>query len=120
MCLDKDILFKGNKIYSPDTCVFVPNRINNLFTKRQNDRGEYPIGVYYHKSKFNPQCSIYADFNKKYKQKHLGTFDTPEEAFHKYKKFKEQYIKEVAEEYKDLIPTKLYEAMCKYVVEIND
>lgn len=33
MELDKDILNKGNKIYSPNTCIFVPHNINNLFTK---------------------------------------------------------------------------------------
>lgn len=36
MCLDKDILNKGNKIYSPDTCIFVPETINKLFIK--NDK----------------------------------------------------------------------------------
>ena len=45
MCLDKDILCKGNKIYSRDTCVFVPQRINSLFTKCDNARGDNPIGV---------------------------------------------------------------------------
>ena len=45
MQLDKDILIKDNKIYSPKTCIFVPQRINKLFTKRQNDRGLCPIGV---------------------------------------------------------------------------
>ena len=43
MCLDKDILFKNNKIYSNNTCIFVPQFINTLFCKRQNDRGEYQI-----------------------------------------------------------------------------
>ena len=43
--LDKDILVKGNKIYSPETCCFVPRDINNLFLLRKNNRGDYPIGV---------------------------------------------------------------------------
>ena len=46
MALDKDILYKGNKIYSPNTCVFVPRKINNLFTKRQNQRGDSKIASY--------------------------------------------------------------------------
>ena len=45
MCLDKDILHKGNKIYNPNDCVFVNRIINNLFTKSNNIRGELPIGV---------------------------------------------------------------------------
>ena len=43
--LDKDIIVKGNKVYSPQTCCFVPRELNALFTKRQNLRGKYPIGV---------------------------------------------------------------------------
>ena len=31
--LDKDILYKGNKIYSPHHCIFVPQRINLQFGK---------------------------------------------------------------------------------------
>lgn len=53
MCLDKDILNKGNKIYSPDNCIIAP-------------------------------------------------------------------IKEVADRYKDKIPSKLYKAMYGYEVEIDD
>lgn len=121
MELDKDILYKKNKIYSPETCVFVPSRINKLFTKGDRVRGKYPIGVYYNKkeNKFRSQLS-YLDENNKKKRKLLGRFNTPLEAFMIYKQAKEKYIKQVADEYKDLIPQKLYEAMYNYEVEIND
>ena len=122
MCLDKDILFKGNKVYSPETCIIVPMKINSLFTKTNTKRGEYPIGVNIHSNKkvLNASCSIYKD-NKKVK-KHLGCFplDKPFQAFTCYKQFKENYIKQIADEYKDLIPQKLYKALYEYKVEIND
>ena len=40
MCLDKDIFCKGNKLYSRCTCIFVPQRINLLFTKSDKSRGK--------------------------------------------------------------------------------
>jgi hypothetical protein len=122
ICLDKDILCKGNKIYSPDTCVLVPERINILFIKSDAKRGEYPIGVTYHKTndKLMVQCNVHE--NGKSKQRKIGFFplNRPFQAFYAYKTFKEKYIKQIAEEYKELIPEKLYEAMYKYEVEIND
>jgi len=59
MCLDKDILVKGNKVYSPDTCIFAPSTINSIFTKRNSKRGDYPIGVTYHKKdkKYVSKCN---------------------------------------------------------------
>lgn len=120
MELDKDILYKGNKIYSPNTCVFVPQIINILFIKSNKSRGKYPIGVYWHErdNGFRSQCNIVV--NGKNKRKYLGLFHTSEEAFQCYKQFKEKYIKKIADEYKNIIPIKLYEAMYKYEVEIND
>ena len=117
MHLDKDILIKGNKIYSPNTCIFVPKRINALFTKRQNDRGDCPIGVRWHKrdKKFDVSCND-ANCNQQY----LGRFDNEIDAFICYKNYKEKVIKQVADEYKELIPKELYEAVYKYEVEIND
>lgn len=114
MNLDKDILIKGNKIYSPETCIYVPQRINSLFIKSNKIRGEYPIGVTKHRNKFE------AHLKKDNKQICLGSYSTPEEAFLAYKIAKEQYIKEVAEEYKDKIPYRLYEALMNYEVDIND
>jgi len=120
MQLEKDILHKNNKIYSPDTCVFVPQRINNIFLKRGAERGKYPIGVGFEKR--NP--------NKKYiatchdssgKSIRVGGYCTAEEAFYDgYKPFKENVIKEIADEYKDRIPVILYDAMYNYKVDIED
>ena len=120
MALDKDILVKGNKTYSPETCVVVPQRINSLFLKRNNSRGKYPIGTTYNKrdKKYESCCHMYK--NNRYTRHAIGNFDTPTEAFTAYKTFKEQYIKQVANEYKDKIPKKLYDAMYRYEVEITD
>ncbi len=122
MCLDKDILVKGNKMYSPKTCIFVPHNINTLFIKNDKSRGECPIGVTYNKrdKKFSAQCSIYNFEEDKKEYKYLGNYATPKEAFTSYKEFKEKYIKKIADEYKDKIPQKLYNAMYKYEVEITD
>ena len=118
--LDKDILIKGNKVYSPDTCMFVPNFINKLFIKRQNSRGVLPIGVIYRKDNKKYQAQLSISKNGKPTRKNLGYYNTPNDAFEVYKQAKENYIKEVADEYKDIIPVKLYEAMYEYEVNIND
>ena len=117
MALDKDILTKGNKVYGPDTCCFVPTSINSLFTKRDNDRGDLPIGVCYDKQnkKYRAQCSLGAD-----KRKNLGYYSTPEEAFQAYKEFKEACIKKTANDLIEDIPFELYRAMINYEVDIDD
>jgi hypothetical protein len=114
--LDKDILIKGNKIYSPETCVFVPARINILFAKSKSKRGDYPIGVHLDKrtNKFISSC------RDKTKYDYLGSFEVIEYAFQTYKIHKEKLIKQVAEDYKEKIPAKLYNAMMNYIVEITD
>lgn len=120
MALDKDILVKGNKAYSPNTCVFVPQNVNNLFRKRNKARGKYPIGVYKpnNSNKYKVYCNVFNNEKKQYK--YLGYYNTIEDAFNAYKKFKETEIKQIADEYKDKIPNKLYEAMYNYEVEITD
>lgn len=124
MNLDKDILKKGNKIYSPDTCVYTPQKINTLFVKSDALRGKLPIGVTKNgKNGYSATCCTHSGINDKIESKvgeYLGTFRTPEEAFYAYKTFKETYIKQIAEEYKPYIPQKLYEAMYKYEIEITD
>ena len=116
--LDKDILIKGNKMYSPETCCLVPHNVNVLFTKHDAARGNLPIGVIKHKEKFEAQCM------NPIKDKHgyIGVYNTPEEAFQAYKMAKENVIKQVAQDEYDKgnITRPCYEAMMNYEVEITD
>lgn len=114
MDLDKDILCKGNKTYSPETCIFVPHSINTLLLNCRRKRGKYPIGVSFHKGKYRAALNI---DNAKVK---LGIFDTPEEAFLEYKRHKEALIIVTADKYKNKIPSKLYKAMMNWKIEIDD
>lgn len=112
--LDKDLLIKGNKIYSEDTCVFVHKSLNNLLTNRKLDRGELYVGVTKSGNNFKAHC------NRDSVVIHIGTFTTPELAFYAYKEAKESYIKELAEKYKDTIDPRAYLALMNYEVHIDD
>jgi hypothetical protein len=114
--LDKDILMKGNKIYSPETCCFVPQEINALFLKSQNKRGTSPVGVF--NTVRNNKYTIGITLPNG--SKSTKSYDTAELAFEAYKNTKEAYIKEVADKWKDQIDLRVYQAMYNYKVEITD
>lgn len=111
--LDKDILVKGNKHYSPETCCFVPQEINTLLTLRGNKRGNLPLGVMQRRSDGKYIASANG-FN------YLGTYNKREDAFQAYKTFKEFRIKSIAEDWKDRIDTKVYEALLAWEICIDD
>lgn len=116
--IDKDILIKGNKIYSSETCCLVPNNVNALFISKSNYRGNLPIGVKRSHKSFIARCSNPITGEREY----LGSYSTPYYAFKAYKKYKEKLIKQVAEiEYnKGNITENCYKAMMNYIVEITD
>ncbi len=115
--LDKDIIMKGSRVYSEETCCFVPHEINNLLNKQTyGESRDLPVGVCYDKGR----KKFVARLSKKSITKNLGGFKTCEEAFYAYKEAKETYIKEVANKWKDQIDTRVYEALMKYEVDIND
>ena len=115
--LDKDLLTKGNKVYSETTCVFIPSEINTLLIKRVASRGEHLIGVSWSKT----NKAFMARVGKsKGKREHLGFFKTELEAFIAYKHAKEYFIKEQANKWKSQIDPRAYEALMNYTVEITD
>lgn len=120
MELDKDILCKHNKIYSPNTCIYVPHAINSLFTKSDKSRGESVIGTSLYKGKYQVQCWLINPKTGKSKREYLGRYETQEKAFEVYKYYKEKNIKMVADYYKGKIPDELYQALYNYEVEITD
>ena len=115
--LDKDLLIKGNKVYSENTCIFIPREINTLLVKRKASRGKYLIGVYWS----NTSKTFIARVKKnKGKSEWLGSFKTELEAFEAYKQAKESFIKEQANNWKDQIDERAYNALMNYTVEITD
>lgn len=116
--LDKDILIKGNKRYSQDTCCLVPQRVNCLFLKREAERGLYPIGV--GKMKYGFKANCHNPFTGK--DDDLGIFNTVGDAFNAYKMHKEDIIKRFAQIEYDCgnITRRCFKAMMEYEVEIDD
>lgn len=95
--LDKDILGDG-KIYSPNTCCFIDQATNKFLTSNNSRRGKYKIGVTFHKRDkvFVAQCCYYLYDERKYKNKHLGYFDTEKAAYEAWLLFKTKQSKVVA------------------------
>lgn len=114
--LDKDILSKGNKIYSPETCCFVPNEINCALPSSKKVRGGLPQGVIWNCTKTRYRARI----QRKDKWESLGSYATPEEAFYVYKPAKERHIRSLAEKYKDQIDSRVYNALMNWTIKITD
>lgn len=113
---DKDIIFTCNKEYSEGYCAFIPRELNLLLTARGADRGLYPVGVYWSK----PANKFVAQLYMGGKSNNLGYYDSPEQAFSVYKTRKEAYVKEMANKYKDSIDSRVYDALMKWTVNIDD
>lgn len=111
--LDKDILCKGNRVYCPDNCCFVPKRINIMLINNRRARGKYPLGV---SSKDGQKFDV--TIGGVYK----GRFDSVSDAFNHYKAIREKEIKEVANEYYSdgRITKQVYDALMNWTIEITD
>lgn len=114
--LDKDILVKWNKVYSEDTCCFVPYSVNSLLVSQRGRRGDSVIGV----TKIEKTGRFVAKVNINGISTNLGSFLSEQEAFYAYKQAKEAHIKEVANKWKDQIDPRVYEALMNWEIHIDD
>lgn len=103
MELDKDLLFSGNKVYSPDRCIFIHQSLNTLLVNRKALRGSYSQGVYLNKKR----CMYEANVSFNGKAKWIGAFSTEKEAFEAYKKEKYEIIRSIALEQEEPLKTAL-------------
>lgn len=108
--LDKDLLIPGNKVYSSDTCCFVPQEINKILNSHSNRRGLYPQGVHLYKKTNSFKAQIRIDG----KVVHLGYFKCPNRAHERYREAKESYVKEKAVEWRGLVEGDVFTALMRW------
>lgn len=119
--LDKDIILRGNKIYAPERCSLVPQRINKLLVTKNLVEPVVPLGVKIIRDKISKEITGYtaacADDGK---DVYFGYYKNIHNAFHAYKKGKEALIKSVANSCKDDLDNAVYAALiCYNVVDVN-
>lgn len=112
--LDKDILIPGNKVYGPNQCRLVPEKINKILNINPERRSNLPPGVTQKGKKF------YVKIGKNGGIEYLGNFHSKEDAFLAYKKAREEYVRSTAEDYRYSMPEEIYLALVSYVVNIED
>lgn len=111
--LDKDILVQGNKVYSPETCCFVPQHINKLLTRNNKLRGNHMIGVHLYNNKYQAKCKF------KSNTIYIGLYQHELDAHNAYREFKYKVIKQIADEalINNEINDNIYKSLLKYKIE---
>lgn len=108
--IDKDILSdKDNKIYSPETCCFVPKEVNSSIVSIYKSILNKECGVHINKDKYYPVISVGG------KPKHLGTFTNKEDAILARRTAKREHILDIVERNKDKIEKHVYDNLIKMI-----
>lgn len=105
-CLDKDILCGvGKKIYSPNTCCFIPPELNNSITSLRLNIKDENVGIYEKDGRYYPYLSI------KNSKKNLGSYTNKNDAILARRKAKKDFVYKLAYKYKDVIEDKVFNAL---------
>lgn len=101
--LDKDLIVRGNKVYSPETCMFIPVELNSFMLTRALDRGDFPLGVQKRGNKFIASIS----YNDNKSSKQIGRFDYAMEAHRAWQIEKLELTRHLLDKYPKLPELKL-------------
>lgn len=123
MAVDKDLLFPENKKYAPDKCCIIPRTLNTMLSncmkhitgKWRSAKMDLPLGV-----RYDSKMKMYYGEIKSYGYDEvirLSYWETPEEAFEEYKRYKQADILIMAGKYKNKVPRKVYAALLRVDVK---
>ena len=104
--LDKDVLKIGNRVYSPQTCCFLPHKLNSILRLPHANKH---CGVYRTKN-----GKYYSAINFNCKFKYFGVFETFEEAKRAYNVFWVQKVEYFVNMYKEKLPQYVQKACLHY------
>lgn len=120
LVLDKDILVKGNTLYSGDTCEFVPIYLNNLFRVQRKSQ-KLPLGVNLRHGKSSKRvyraCASVGGVHK-----HIGNFGDPVLAHWAWLEYKAGILEDALKRYseEDYCRTNVQEAVEARIEGIRD
>lgn len=106
--LDKDILSNNIKVYSPETCCFIPSEINSMIAGFSSERKKH-VGVFE-----NSAGNFYVRSTIDGVKKSLGTFPTQEEAEEVYKVEKTRKILMALDAWKDELDVRVVERLLSF------
>lgn len=112
MDLDKDFMSLNNKVYSPETCIFIPQSLNKTIIYNGVKHSGLPVGVVYANDNHNIFVVKYRENNKDI---FVGRFTDKHEAYLKYIEAKNQRLINLIGQYRLYMPTKVYQVLCDFV-----
>ena len=110
--LDKDLICKECKMYSPKTCCLLPPEVNAIFQNKVISKSTGVRGVHKEGNKYTTTISKFG------KQTYLGLYETIEEAHNAYNNAKKEYLDELSERWKGTLPDNVCEAIKNFDISL--
>lgn len=117
--LDKDMVSRGNRLYCPELCVFLPNEVNAFYTKKEIGNTGYPGVNYIKPGSKNAKEGYIARCCIGEERKYLGYYYSPEQAFEKYRQCKEAAARELANKWEGEIDPRVIEYLATFKLDFN-